>query len=81
MASLVGLYNNPSIGVPNNGNNSSRTALAEDQITLLEGNNSGSALTGGQVNPLGNNNANVRVGTHGRLRYDHSELTGRAYGP
>jgi hypothetical protein len=23
----------------------------------------------------------VRVGTHGRLRYDHSELTGRAYGP
>jgi NAD(P)-dependent dehydrogenase (short-subunit alcohol dehydrogenase family) len=24
---------------------------------------------------------NVRVGTHGRLWYDHSELTGRAYGP
>jgi 4-carboxymuconolactone decarboxylase len=23
----------------------------------------------------------VRVGTHSRLRYDHSELTGRAYGP
>ena len=48
MASLVGLRNNPSIGVPNNGNNSSRTALAGGQITLLEGNNnSGSALTGG----------------------------------
>jgi hypothetical protein len=59
MASLVGLYNNPFIGVPNNRNNSSRTALAGDQMTLLEGNNnSGSALTGGQVNLLGNNNAN-----------------------
>jgi hypothetical protein len=30
MASLVGLRNNPSIGVPNNKNNSSGTALAED---------------------------------------------------
>jgi hypothetical protein len=59
MASLIGLYNNPSIGVPNNRNNSSRTALARDQMTLLEGNNnSGSALTGGQVNLLGNNNTN-----------------------
>jgi hypothetical protein len=48
MASLVELRNNPSIGVPNNRNNSSRTALAEDQMTLLEGNNnSGSALTRG----------------------------------
>jgi hypothetical protein len=48
MASLVGLRNNLSIGVPNNRNNSSRTALAGDQITLLEGNNnSGSALTRG----------------------------------
>jgi hypothetical protein len=59
MASLVGLRNNPSIGVPNNRNNSSGTALAGDQMTLLEGNNnSGSAPTGGQVNLLGNNNAN-----------------------
>jgi hypothetical protein len=59
MASLAGLCNNPSIGVPNNGNNSSRTALAEDQMTLLKGNNnSGSTPTGGQVNPLENNNAN-----------------------
>jgi hypothetical protein len=59
MASLVGLRNNPSTGVPNNKNNSSRTALAGDQITLLEdNNNSGFALTGGQVNPLGNNNTN-----------------------
>jgi hypothetical protein len=59
MASSVGLCNNPSIGVPNNGNNSSGTALAGDQITPLEGNNnSGSALTRGQVNPLGNNNTN-----------------------
>jgi hypothetical protein len=48
MASLTGLYNNPFIGVLNNRNNSSRTALTRDQITLLEGNNnSGSALTGG----------------------------------
>jgi hypothetical protein len=30
MASLVGLYNNPFIEVPNNGNNSSRTTLARD---------------------------------------------------
>jgi hypothetical protein len=30
MASLAGLYNNHSIGVFNNKNNSSRTALAED---------------------------------------------------
>jgi hypothetical protein len=30
MASLVGLRNNPSIGVPNNKNNSSGTALVED---------------------------------------------------
>jgi hypothetical protein len=59
MASLVGLYNNPSIRVPNNRNNSSRTTLAEGQITLLEdNNNSGSTLTRGQVNPLGNNNTN-----------------------
>jgi hypothetical protein len=59
MASLVGLRNNPSIRVPNNRNNSSRTALAGDQMTPLEGNNnSGSAPTGGQVNPLGNNNTN-----------------------
>jgi hypothetical protein len=59
MASLVGLRNNPSIGVPNNGNNSSRTALAGDQMTLLEGNNnSGSAPTRGQVNLLRNNNTN-----------------------
>jgi hypothetical protein len=48
MASLVGLRNNPSTGVPNNRNNSSGTALAEDQMTPLEGNNnSGSALTEG----------------------------------
>jgi hypothetical protein len=48
MASLVGLCNNPFIGVPNNRNNSSGTALARDQMTLLEGNNnSGSALIGG----------------------------------
>jgi hypothetical protein len=48
MASLVGLCNNPSIGVPNNGNNSSGTTLAGDQMTLLEGNNnSGSTLTRG----------------------------------
>ena len=59
MASLIGLRNNPFIGVPNNRNNSSGTALAGDQITLLEGNNnSGSTLTGGQVNPLENNNTN-----------------------
>jgi len=59
MASLIGLYNNPSIRVLNNGNNSSRTALIRDQMTLLEGNNnSGSALIGGQVNPLGNNDTN-----------------------
>jgi hypothetical protein len=59
MASLARLRNNPSIGVPNNRNNSSRTALAEDQITLLEGNNnSGFAPTRGQVNLLGNNNTN-----------------------
>jgi hypothetical protein len=59
MASLVGLYNNPSIGVPNNRNNSSRTALAGDQITLLEdNNNSGSTPTRGQVNLLRNNNTN-----------------------
>jgi hypothetical protein len=30
MASLVRLYNNPSIGVPNNKNNSFRTALTRD---------------------------------------------------
>jgi hypothetical protein len=30
MASLAGLYNNPSIGVPNNKNNSFKTALARD---------------------------------------------------
>jgi hypothetical protein len=30
MASLVGLYNNPSIGVLNNGNNSFRTALVRN---------------------------------------------------
>jgi hypothetical protein len=48
MASLIGLRNNPSIGVPNNRNNSSRTALAGDQMTPLEGNNnSGSALIEG----------------------------------
>ena len=48
MASLAGLCNNPSIGVSNNGNNSSGTALVGDQMTLLEGNNnSGSALIGG----------------------------------
>jgi hypothetical protein len=48
MASLVGLRNNPSTGVPNNKNNSSGTALAGDQMTLLEGNNnSGSASTKG----------------------------------
>jgi hypothetical protein len=48
MASLVGLRNNPSTGVPNNRNNSSGTALAGDQITLLEdNNNSGSTSTGG----------------------------------
>jgi hypothetical protein len=59
MASLIGLRNNPSIGVPNNRNNSSGTALARDQITLLEGNNnSGSALIRGQVNLLRNNNTN-----------------------
>jgi hypothetical protein len=59
MASLVGLRNNPSTRVPNNRNNSSRTTLAGDQITLLEGNNnSGSALIEGQVNPLRNNNTN-----------------------
>jgi hypothetical protein len=59
MASSAGLRNNPSTGVPNNGNNSSGTALARDQMTPLEGNNnSGSAPTGGQVNPLGNNNTN-----------------------
>jgi hypothetical protein len=59
MASLAGLRNNPSIGVPNNKNNSSGTALAEDQITLLKGNNnSGSTPTRGQVNLLGNNNTN-----------------------
>jgi hypothetical protein len=59
MASSAGLRNNPSTGVPNNRNNSSRTALAGDQMTPLEGNNnSGFALTRGQVNPLGNNNTN-----------------------
>jgi hypothetical protein len=59
MASSAGLYNNPSIGVPNNRNNSSRTTLAGDQITLLEGNNnSSSTLIRGQVNPLENNDAN-----------------------
>jgi hypothetical protein len=59
MASLVGLRNNPSIRVPNNRNNSFRTALVRGQITLLEGNNnSGSTLTRGQVNLLGNNNTN-----------------------
>ena len=59
MASLIRLYNNPFIGVLNNRNNSFRTALIGDQMTLLEGNNnSGSALIGGQVNPLGNNNTN-----------------------
>jgi hypothetical protein len=59
MASLVGLRNNPSIGVSNNRNNNSRTTLAEDQITLLkDNNNSGSTLTRGQVNLLGNNNTN-----------------------
>jgi hypothetical protein len=30
MASLIRLYNNYLIGVPNNRNNSSRTALVED---------------------------------------------------
>jgi hypothetical protein len=59
MASSVGLRNNPFIGVLNNRNNSSGTALAGDQITLLEGNNnSDSTPTGGQVNLLGNNNTN-----------------------
>jgi hypothetical protein len=59
MASSVGLRNNPSIGVPNNRNNSSRTTLVGDQMTLLEGNNnSGSAPTKGQVNLLRNNNTN-----------------------
>jgi hypothetical protein len=59
MASLVGLCNNPSIGVPNNRNNSSGTTLAGDQMTPLEGNNnSGSTSTRGQVNLLGNNNIN-----------------------
>jgi hypothetical protein len=48
MASLVGLCNNPFIRVPNNGNNSSGTALVRDQITPLKGNNnSGSTLIGG----------------------------------
>jgi hypothetical protein len=48
MASLVGLYNNPSIGVSNNRNNSFGTALTGDQMTLLKGNNnSGSALIRG----------------------------------
>jgi hypothetical protein len=59
MASSVGLCNNPSIRVPNNRNNSSGTALAGDQITLLKGNNnSGSTLIGGQINLLRNNNTN-----------------------
>jgi hypothetical protein len=59
MASLVGLRNNPFIGVPNNRNNSSRTTLVEDQIALLkDNNNSGSTSTRGQVNPLRNNNIN-----------------------
>jgi hypothetical protein len=43
MASLVGLYNNPFIGVLNNRNNSSGTALIGDQMTLLEGNNNSSS--------------------------------------
>ena len=59
MASLVGLCNNPFIGVPNNRNNSSRTALAGGQMTLLKGNNnSGSTLIRGQRNLLENNNTN-----------------------
>jgi hypothetical protein len=57
MASSIGLHNNHSIEVLNNRNNSSRTALIGDQMTLLEGNNnSGPVITGGQVNPLENNN-------------------------
>jgi hypothetical protein len=57
MASLTGLYNNHLIGVLNNRNNSSRTTLAGDQMTLLEGNNNSSPIIiGGQVNLLGNNN-------------------------
>jgi hypothetical protein len=48
MASLIGLYNNHLIRVLNNRNNSSRTALAGDQMTLLKGNNnSGPSLIGG----------------------------------
>ena len=39
MASSAGLYNNQSIGVTNNGNNSSGTALAGDQVNPLGGNN------------------------------------------
>jgi hypothetical protein len=59
MASLTGLYNNHLIRVPNNRNNSSRTTLIGDQMTLLEGNNnSGPIIIGGQVNLLGNDNTN-----------------------
>jgi hypothetical protein len=39
MASLAGLYNNHSMGVINNRNNSSGTALAGDQVNLLGNNN------------------------------------------
>jgi hypothetical protein len=59
MASSIGLYNNHLIGVSNYRNNSSKTALTGDQITLLKGNNnSGSILIRGQVNLLENNNTN-----------------------
>jgi hypothetical protein len=39
MASLIRLYNNYLIRVLNNKNNSSRTTLIRDYITLLKGNN------------------------------------------
>jgi hypothetical protein len=59
MASLIRLYNNHLIRVLNNRNNSSRTTLIGDQITLLKSNNnSGPILIRGQVNPLENNNTN-----------------------
>jgi hypothetical protein len=48
MASSIGLYNNYLIEVFNNRNNSFKTTLVEDQITLLKGNNnSGPSLIGG----------------------------------
>jgi len=39
MASSIGLRNNHSTGVINNGNNSSGTALVGDQVNLLRNNN------------------------------------------